>query len=354
MKLVAELLKEFLGNKRLDEFESVDFQRGQDPKSSIGIGMEQELKKFLKEVRPRSSDSDRSYWLNLCAEKGRNDLVKYLLSKGFPPDMNNGAPLQLAASHGNMDVVKTLLDAGANPNNKEFIPFVSALLNGNYDIAEYLLQRGAKYSSSWDTFLDQRALEYPLIRAEWERAKMRRQMNPNIIKKLGKNRGVSESIDFHKGGNPLDTLKVGRIEERKNAAYFSFMDWLTTYQFKEADVIEETYDKPYGFIGDEYKEKLIFNGLTVDEISKRNQEEEEKYFKIVEKVFELTFWAAEIAKLEYEEYKTMSEEDKEELEEKIEDDFGSYYFLTYLVKYFIEQWPGEIKIKNPYESKTSK
>lgn len=165
---------------------------------------------------------------------------------------------------------------------------------------------------------------------------------------------VRESLDFHKGGNPLDTLEVGRIEERKDAAYRSFMDWLTTYPFKEADVIEETYDQPYGFIGDDEKEALIFNGLTVDEVSKKTPEEMERYLRIIEKVFCLTFWAAEIAKLEYEEYKSMSEEDKEELEQKIEDDFGTYNFLEYLVKYFINKWPGKVKIKDPYESKKRK
>jgi len=175
-----------------------------------------------------------------------------------------------------------------------------------------------------------------------------------VIKNLERERGIRESIDFHKGGNPLDTLEVGRIEERKDAAYRSFMDWLSTYSFKEADVIEETYDQPYGFFGDDEKEALIFNGLTVDEVSKKTPEEMERYFKIVEEVFGLTFWAAEIAKLEYEEYKTMPEEDKEELEQKIEDDFGTYNFLEYLVKYFINKWPGKVKIKDPYESKKRK
>jgi hypothetical protein len=176
MEIIDELQKLVIKKSRegtLGLNESVNFQRGRDTKTAIGIGMEEKLKNYMSTANPLAflafRDPRRKYWLQICAQGGRNDLVKYLLSKGVDPNINDGAPLYLAASEGHFEIVKTLIDAGADPNLMH--PLLSALLNRHYEIAEYLIERGAKYYRSWDTHIDQEALEHPLIRSEWERAK---------------------------------------------------------------------------------------------------------------------------------------------------------------------------------------
>jgi ankyrin repeat protein len=130
----------------------------------MGLGMEEKLKNYMKDANPLAfGDNRRLYWLQICAEGGRNDLVKYLLSRGANPDTNDGAPLKLAVIHGNLDVVKTLIEAGANPNHPEALALFSALVNNNYDIAEFLLESGAKMIQAWQNLLGEEALKYPLL-----------------------------------------------------------------------------------------------------------------------------------------------------------------------------------------------
>jgi ankyrin repeat protein len=141
-------------------YESLNFERGQDPKVSIGIGMEAELQNFVTENFPRGKTS---YYLNYCAQKGRSDLIRYLIiSKGYNPDTNDGAPLKLACSNGHYDAAKTLVDLGANPAHEDR-PIFTAIINNNYDIAELLLERGAKMIQAWQNLLGEKALKYPLL-----------------------------------------------------------------------------------------------------------------------------------------------------------------------------------------------
>jgi len=311
--------------------ESSNFERGKDPKEAMNIGMAEKLEEYIGEVNPTAlRDSGKVYWLQICAEGGRNDLVEYLLLKGFNPDMNDGAPLKLAASYGKMDVVKTLVKYGAVIDRPSESPVWTALLNDHFDIAEYLLQNGAKFKGSWNHLLDNRALLYPILSKYFLQKKK-----------------IQESIDFTRGEDPLDSLQIGKVQERKDAAFNNFLSWFNTAEWSTTKAIENCWDSPYRFFGDEDKERLIFNGMSIAEIKSAVSDEFNRYRDLIEAMFGATYWASEIAMYEDpDSYKLMNGEEKDSFDRQIEDEYGSKNFLDNLLKYFIDIWPVDKKIKS--------
>jgi hypothetical protein len=171
-----------------------------------------------------------------------------------------------------------------------------------------------------------------------------------IISRLDRKDHMDETVDFQKGGNPLDRVGIGRVEERRFGAFEDFREWLDKYRFSAKEVVKETWDQPVS--GDPEKERLIFIGKTIDELdSKKHSEELDMYLQLIEEIFTMNYWAGEIAMLEYPKYKTWLPEVQEGTERDIEDDFGPKRFLESVLKYFIDKWPAKPKLKNPYESK---
>ena len=95
-----------------------NFERGQDPYKSMGIGRIEEIRRYLKENHDINLDVNDSRWkdsaLFHCAQLGLLDFVKFLvLREGVDA---KGYALGSAAQEGHLDIVKFLMEHGADPN----------------------------------------------------------------------------------------------------------------------------------------------------------------------------------------------------------------------------------------------
>ena len=145
---------------------------------------------------------------------------------------------------------------------------------------------------------------------------------------------IKEAQEFTRGEDPLDSLQVGRIEERKWRGLNSFMDWLHDYRYSSKDVVRVCYYSAR-YIGDSEKEKLIFQGHPIYEIY-GDPELEDTHNYIAQECFSLEYWPIAIRKLLFPD---MTDEEEDELEDTYDDN----NFLDNMVVYFIDKWPGEIK-----------
>ncbi len=94
-------------------------------------------------------------WLEVAADLGQVDIVKYLIDCGF--DINKscgileGGPIRSASFEGHIDVVKLLIDNGAvlDVSNAERNPLFAAIYNGHLDIVKLLVASGIDYKASY-------------------------------------------------------------------------------------------------------------------------------------------------------------------------------------------------------------
>jgi hypothetical protein len=168
-------------HKDISLYERQGFQRGGDPKYSIGIGL---IKTITDEML---EDVERGkYWnkygtrigelLTWATSKDKAEYVKYLLDHGAKDfvHMDDEGPLRTAVNHSNTEILRMLLDAGANPK-----------IYGNYLITYGSPEIIEEYKN-------------------WRRGRDKRR----------KENRISESMDFQRGGNPYDRLDIGNEELR--------------------------------------------------------------------------------------------------------------------------------------------
>jgi len=116
------------------------FERGQDPKDAMKIGIRAKLEAYLKEEHPKLSYlGDPSYLLRICAENGKLDFVQYLVEKeSADVHDNDDHALRWAACNGHLDVVKYLVEHGATITANNNLAWRWAKENGHQEVYNYL------------------------------------------------------------------------------------------------------------------------------------------------------------------------------------------------------------------------
>jgi len=149
--------------KALFVYERLEFERGLNPKSAVGIGMEDALKRAMEEDGRKHYDDHLS--LEWAAGQGRKDFVEYLIKKGADP--NNSQALTRATNANDIEIYKLLLDAGAKMSEieKRFEGPRNIIKNSeDTSQLEYLISRGLDLEEIGKTMLTY-AVEKPT--ADW-------------------------------------------------------------------------------------------------------------------------------------------------------------------------------------------
>ena len=124
-------------------FETIEFERGRDPKKALGIGKWEQIKReFEKDWYGDYSHGAALAW---ACSRGKKDTVEFLLLNGVDPNYKEGEPLHNAISRGHAEIVKLLLDKGMNQKSLD-----SALEDGvksNLETIKILLDAGASVNA---------------------------------------------------------------------------------------------------------------------------------------------------------------------------------------------------------------
>ena len=136
--------------------ENIRFERGQDPKSAMDLGMLPRIKAAMKSRGYESNTVDQI--LGFAVDYGHKAFTKFALDNGANPNYNSGRSLGIAVQEGNFEVAEMLLKHGANIdsiNNHYTINNIrrEALYGGGvkadimWKIAELLGQYGIEVSA---------------------------------------------------------------------------------------------------------------------------------------------------------------------------------------------------------------
>lgn len=118
-----------------------EFIEYSDPIKDIGIGVEQQVKNFMKSI---NQEYNLDSALVECARFGKLEFVKYLLNAGADVHAYNDYALSYAAFNGHTKVVKVLLNAGANVRARNNLALYWANTNGHDDIVKIIINHIAK------------------------------------------------------------------------------------------------------------------------------------------------------------------------------------------------------------------
>jgi len=131
-------------------FESLDFERGQDPKKAIGVGMEERIRQGInKDWYPHrkgvdSWNGDYNTALTWAAETGKIDIVKWLLEAGADPTHEDSQALKQAATFGQDEAVEILINAGADPWAGNGYAIMSARFAGYHELSDRIKELAAR------------------------------------------------------------------------------------------------------------------------------------------------------------------------------------------------------------------
>lgn len=120
-------------------YENMDFERGRDPKQSIGIGRWAQIKREYEEDNPWQ-DYSHEEALSWAAGRGKIEYVNFLLKNGVDPNYNEGKPLQ--AGIDNPEITRMFLDAGMKP--KALTDALDSSYTITLETAKLLIDAGPK------------------------------------------------------------------------------------------------------------------------------------------------------------------------------------------------------------------
>jgi ankyrin repeat protein len=131
--------------KALKIYETINFERGIDPKTSMNIGIEAQIANLVKEHQDEFAEGElqKSDYLWACAALEQVEFVKYLISKKVDIHVRQDKAIRFAAAKGNTEIVKLLLEAGADPSAEYDQGLGYAASNNNLEMMQLFLDYGA-------------------------------------------------------------------------------------------------------------------------------------------------------------------------------------------------------------------
>lgn len=296
--------------KALRVFEVLDFQRGGNPRSSLGIGLEAQYNKILKENPHYIISNKNPLWVS--AKAGNPELVRFFIERGEDPTANDSAALRWASGFGHEEVVKILLQAGADPLAKNSEAFSWAERDGHEGVLRILSAH---------------------------------------INKVP----LDENVKFTRGGDEREKIGIGNTFERKMARHEEFKNWWYSHKEDYDEIVEECWFKgEYGANPvDEDAERKVLFGYTAEMLDhgkipkdeKHREEIQDIYEELVLEIAQSEWWPPIIAKRDddfdayYED--GLSEEEETKIENVILEEMGRIDFYQKLVSYLIFKWAEE-------------
>ncbi|MBQ8488246.1 MAG: ankyrin repeat domain-containing protein [Pseudobutyrivibrio sp.] len=122
----------------------------------IKQGNIQSVKKLIKKNKELLTiETPFGTWLEVSADLGQIDLVKFFLESGIDVNkscgISEGGPMESAAFEGHLEVVKLLVQNGAilDVSTAAKNPLFAAIYNGHFDIVKFLVENGIDYKASY-------------------------------------------------------------------------------------------------------------------------------------------------------------------------------------------------------------
>ncbi|MBR3945320.1 MAG: ankyrin repeat domain-containing protein, partial [Akkermansia sp.] len=148
-KKIRSLLNDLSENNCLHSLKRL-VEHGMPVDTPLRIGKIIRVSKGKKAKSKEDEAPQETHLLHLAAERGRADLVSYLLEQGAAVDALSAdaiTALEYAAAQGHTECVKLLLAAGASPNatakDADTSPLSAAAAQGHADCVKLLLEAGA-------------------------------------------------------------------------------------------------------------------------------------------------------------------------------------------------------------------
>ncbi|HNS71591.1 MAG TPA: hypothetical protein PKK07_02610, partial [bacterium] len=208
--------------------ERIEFQRGKDPKSTIGIGMRGVIAdEMAKQNRGWEYEDDETA-LIWSLIHGDPEYAKWLIENGEglilkPPKPGElrTDPVQVAAKRGYLDIVELFLKKGFRTTHKSITEIISdiswsdkgetylkiaELILKTHKFTPYKLQRMLEFALSSKKFVDDSTKGNPRIGKLVV-------MIAEYIEEASK--GLKESLDFERGKDPKTSIGIGLGDSAK-------------------------------------------------------------------------------------------------------------------------------------------
>ncbi|MBQ7608686.1 MAG: ankyrin repeat domain-containing protein [Desulfovibrionaceae bacterium] len=129
----------------------VSSQASADIEEVIAKGTPDEVAGYLG--NPDASDMSDAEILYTAAQRGRADIVAFLLKRGIPVNVrgeDNRSALSVAIERGHRDVIELLLAKGAEIDDANgFTVLTDAVGAGNKELVDFLLKKGANINAAF-------------------------------------------------------------------------------------------------------------------------------------------------------------------------------------------------------------
>jgi ankyrin repeat protein len=189
------------------------FVEDSDPVSDMGIGIRADISKWMKSIGEKNIEDD-DWALDVCADQGKLEWVKFLIDKGANIHNGEDAALRWASRNGHLEIVKELLKAGADVNINNSYPLYWASRKGHLDVVKELLSAGADVHAKSKSRVET-ALDAAILCSKHDVVKFLKNYIAN--EKKTKRKAVKESLfeKFVEDSDPVRDMGIGQIAKIK-------------------------------------------------------------------------------------------------------------------------------------------